>query len=101
MRQVLIAVLGALLIGWSALPSAATAQTACGDRNEVVVSLRMKFSEEPVSMGLSQDGSVIEVFASPSGSWTIVVTRPSGLACMVAAGESWEELPARFAGTGV
>ena len=37
---------------------------------------------------------LVEVFASNNGtSWTIVVTRPDGLSCIVAVGEDWETLP--------
>ena len=47
-------------------------------------------------MGLQADGRLVQVFASlQSGSWTIVTTAPSGLACIVAAGRSWESLPAK------
>ena len=44
-------------------------------------------------MGLASNGSMIEIFASPNGSWTIVMTQPDGVTCLMAAGESWEDLP--------
>lgn len=34
----------------------------------------------------------IEVFASESGSFTIVNTRPDGLSCLIAAGENWQAI---------
>ena len=43
-------------------------------------------------MGLSTDGGLIEIYSSEDGTWTILITRPSGVACLVAAGDSWEEL---------
>ena len=46
----------------------------------------------PVAMGLVSDGNVLEVATSSSGSWTIVVTLPTGLSCAVAAGEKWARL---------
>jgi hypothetical protein len=33
---------------------------------------------------------VVELFASSSGSWTMVVTTPNGTSCLVAAGENWD-----------
>jgi len=39
------------------------------------------------------NGSVLEVLASKTGSWTILVTQPSGLLCVVASGEAWENFP--------
>ncbi len=49
-------------------------------------------------MGLASNGAVIEVLASPSGSFTIILTQPNGLSCVMAAGENWENLPKRLAG---
>ncbi len=98
MVRYLTAILGALLIGWGAFSSAAQAQTMCGERRAVVASLENTYSETPVSMGLASNGAVIEILASPSGSFTIILTRPNGLSCVMAAGESWEDLPKRLTG---
>ena len=92
--------LGALLIGWSALPGTAGAQMVCGERSVMVDGLMKNYAEAPVSIGLASNGAVIEVFASPDRSWTIVMTRPNGLSCVVAAGEGWEDLPTQIADTG-
>jgi hypothetical protein len=43
---------------------------------------------------LSRNGNVLEVLKSDkAGTWTIIVTRPNGMSCVVASGEAWEELP--------
>jgi hypothetical protein len=94
-----IAVLGALLIGWSAFSSPAQAQAMCGEHRAVVANLEKIYSEAPVSIGLASNGAVIEVLASPSGSFTIILTQPNGLSCVMAAGENWENLPKRLADT--
>ncbi len=70
----------------------------CAERRAVVANLENTYSEAPVSMGLASNGSVIEVLASPSGSFTIILTQPNGLSCVMAAGESWEDLPKQLAG---
>ncbi len=72
-----------------ALP--ANAQMACGKRDAILEKLSGKFSEAPVAMGLSNTGGVIEVLSSAEGgTWTIILTDPGGLTCLVAAGEYWE-----------
>ncbi len=44
-------------------------------------------------MGVSKDGGLVEVLTSgPGSTFTIIVTMPNGLTCMVAAGDSWESL---------
>ncbi len=43
-----------------------------------------------MAIGLTGNGSVIELFTTGDGStWTIVITSPDGLSRVVAAGESW------------
>ncbi len=98
MVRYLTAILGALLIGWGAFSSSAQAQAMCGERDAIVASLEKIYSEAPVSIGLGSNGAIIEIFASPSGTFTIVLTRPNGLTCVMAAGENWEDLPDRLTG---
>lgn len=70
------------------------AQNICTERSEVLGHLATKYSEAPVAMGLANNGGIIEVLSSGSGtSWTIIITMPNGVSCMLAAGESWESLP--------
>jgi hypothetical protein len=102
MKQRKLLLAGALLIGWSLLPSAAQAQAVCGDRGELIKKLEKSYSETPQSMGLASNGSMIEIYASPNGSWTIVMTQPDGVTCLMAAGDNWENLPEKKnVGTGV
>jgi hypothetical protein len=83
----LFAALGAMA---ALVPSSAGAQTSCGPREQLVKLLADQYKEDPVGMGLAQPGQVLEVFASSSGSWTMVITLPDGKACMIAAGDNWE-----------
>ena len=76
----------------------ASAQTACGDRTEILTKLAKRHSEKPRAMGLSADGKVIEVLVSSTGSWSILVSHPNRQTCLVATGENWESLPAVAAG---
>jgi len=100
MARYLTIAAAALLLGWTALPPAAQAQqqSVCGDHSDVVSKLKKGHSEDPVSMGLGSNGAVIEVFASPSGTFTIVMTLPNGISCLMMAGESWQDLPRQIVG---
>ncbi len=63
----------------------------CAEHSSVVEQLEQKYGETRQSIGLAANNQVVEVFASTeTGSWTIIVTRPSGIACMVAAGQAFE-----------
>lgn len=65
----------------------------CGPRELVVTRLAEGYGETRQSMGLGANNAVIEVFASDeSGTWTIIVTTPNGMTCLVASGQAFEEL---------
>ena len=55
--------------------------------------LSAKYSEGPVAVGVVTNGGVLEVLTTDTGStWTIIVTMPNGLSCMLATGEGWQNL---------
>jgi hypothetical protein len=85
------AALAALVtLGVAASGFSASAQSQCGPRQDLVKNLGDKFKESPIGRGLTQPGQVLEIFASQSGSWTMVVTTPNGTSCLIAAGENWD-----------
>lgn len=50
-------------------------------------------------MGLASNGSVLEILTSRSGeSWSILVTMPNGMTCLIASGENWEKVAPQTAG---
>ena len=65
----------------------------CAPRDVVVDRLADGYGENRQSMGLGANNQVVEVFASDeTGTWTITVTMPNGLTCLVASGQAFEEL---------
>jgi len=93
MVRIMIAALGVLLVGWGAVPATAQTELLCGERAKVVAGLEKGYEETPTSMGLASNGAVVEVLASPKGTFTIILTQPNGLSCLMAAGDNWEDLP--------
>ena len=81
--------LPALVLAGFLLTFPSQAHALCGDRVSVLNNLEETYSEVPEARGLASNGSVVEVVVSPSGSFTILYTMPSGLACVMAAGEGW------------
>ena len=77
----------------TALSLPAMAQTVCGERNKFLNHLSQSYKEAPAALGLVSNGTVLEVLVSKGGTWTIIITKPGGLSCIVAAGEAWEDLP--------
>ena len=78
-----------------ATPRSATAQNArnCAPREVVVGRLADNYGETRQSIGLGANNAVVEVFASDdSGTWTITVTMPNGVTCLVASGQAFETM---------
>lgn len=97
-RSVKILHLGALtaaaaLYIVSTTDAAAQGNRNCAPREAVVDRLAEGYGETRRSMGLGANNAVVEVFASDeTGTWTITVTTPNGLTCLVASGQSFETL---------
>ena len=74
-------------------PQGVTIQ-ACDRYDDLKSQLGRQFKEVPTAFGLQMNGHLLQVFVSEeTGTWTIISTAPSGVSCIVAAGESWEDLP--------
>ena len=70
----------------------AHAQSSCDVRISLLAKLDNGYSEKPVAVGLASSGNVVELLISSDGTWTILVTKPNGIACVAAVGEEWQDL---------
>ncbi|ROU01156.1 hypothetical protein [Histidinibacterium lentulum] len=75
-----------------AAPARAQQAAVCADHAVIVARLAERWGESRQSIGLAANNTVVEVFASDSGSWTITVTRPGGPTCLVASGEHYQHV---------
>ncbi len=88
----------ALSLGFGGVILATQAAEAaqCAARDQIVTRLATGHDEARRGSGLTTgpDGraQILEIFASVAGNWTIAVTLPNGLTCIVAAGENWEAI---------
>ena len=61
------------------------------DRDSAVSHLSSAYRERTVALGLASNGGVLEILTNEAGTtWSIIVTTPDGVSCMVATGEHWE-----------
>ncbi|MDP6604107.1 MAG: hypothetical protein QGG17_07940 [Rhodospirillales bacterium] len=93
--MIILAGLGVLTVMASAVDAQTTAsEMLCSARPIMVEQLQKRFAEVPVAMGLQSNGTVLEVFASQrTNTWSIVITTPTGVSCLVSEGQSWESMP--------
>ncbi len=64
----------------------------CGPYGEIMAGFSREFDEVPVVSAMTDRGYAMEVLASPSGTWTIVITQPGGPSCAIATGQEWETI---------
>jgi hypothetical protein len=85
MRKVLIWVFASLIA------SSATAQEAekrCSLHDQMAELLLTQYDEHPIGSVLEATGIEHEMFASPTGTWTIIVNLPDGISCVVGTGNA-------------
>ena len=85
-------IVAALIASMVAAPAAA--QIACTtERTELIKHLSGNYQESPVARGLTLDGALFEILTSKAGSWTVLITQPNSVSCVVASGEAWDTIP--------
>jgi hypothetical protein len=83
-------------------PSLAEAQMAfCGNRSAMIDALKAKYKESRQALGIAGSNSVVELYISEAGTWTMLVTSPEGRTCVMAAGHSWDGKPTLATGTAI
>lgn len=90
--------LAGLLIAalWAAFSWPASAQAIelfCGDHTQITNRLGKSYAESRIGFGRLDDSRLVEIFASPQGTWSLLVTWPNGPTCLVASGAGWQDLP--------
>jgi hypothetical protein len=67
---------------------------ACVKHSELIAHLADKFQETPTHFGITDNGMLMEVYVSADRStWTVAMTMPNGISCLVATGQMWETVP--------
>ena len=65
----------------------------CDKRAKVLGHLAQKYREAPIAVGVTNSGGLVEVLTTGDGNtWTIIVSNPDGMSCLVAAGEGWRKI---------
>jgi hypothetical protein len=86
-------VLLALPLSSGMVRAQAPAEIPCAERSMATRQLHELYGERRIGYGLAANGSVIELFAAPNGSFTLFATLPHGVSCLIATGQSWEPPP--------
>lgn len=69
---------------------AAAGQTFCAERTQIAERLTSKYAEQLVGGGMQSADGLLEVWTTTTGAtWTILMTRPDGVSCVMATGTDW------------
>jgi hypothetical protein len=81
----------AVIFGTAATaPPAASDDLNCGDRAILAERLATFYGEQQSGLGLESEQRMVEVWSSEeTGTWTILMTLPSGRSCVMASGGNW------------
>ena len=75
------------------VPAAGQGQSFCAGRHALRDNLAPHHEEAPAARGLAASGQVLELLVSPTGSWSIIISHPTGRSCLMGAGQAWQTLP--------
>jgi len=78
------------LLGAAVAVTVAHAQPQWSPDARVQTAAEERSTAQPVFMGLTASGDLMEVRSASDGSWTIVLTLKDGSSCAVASGNGWE-----------
>lgn len=93
--------LGLAALMLTATPAVQPVEMVCAEREALLSSLLKEYKEAPRELGLANNGSLVELLTTRDGkTWTMLMTRPDGTACVIAAGEAWDSIPAQLAASG-
>lgn len=82
-------------LAWLALAGIAEAQNRpCFQRDQLEIALTEKYQEYQLGRGLRSVTEILEVWVSEeTGTFTVIITRIDGVACVVDSGQSWTTNP--------
>ncbi|MEM6617938.1 MAG: hypothetical protein AAF761_04855 [Pseudomonadota bacterium] len=87
-------VAASIVSGFLAAPALAQGNGTCGPRDEFVQQLENRFMETSKGVGLASADQVVEFWSSEeNGTFSILITYPNGVSCMMASGQNWTDLP--------
>lgn len=80
----------ALLSPLPSLADSPIAEVVCAPKAEMDQRLATHFGSSRAATGLRDPETVLEVWTSPQGRWTLVQSHANGQSCIVAMGENWD-----------
>ena len=68
------------------------AELICAPSEEMRSRITTQFGQHLASRGIRDPDQTMELWSSPRGDWTLVISYASGRRCIVAMGEHWDQI---------
>ncbi len=78
------------LMGLPALAESPIAELVCAPKAEMEQRLAIRFGASRAATGVRDPETLLEIWTSPKGRWTLVQSHANGQSCIVAMGENWD-----------
>ena len=91
-RRILALCTAAFSAVFLSLAQPAAQSARCMTHDDIVAFLAERFGERVIGVGLIGDIAFLEIFASASGTWTVVTTDMRKVSCMILAGSGFSTL---------
>ena len=73
-------------------PAIAQQDQVCGPYETVKQSLAKEYGETRQTIGLDTRGGLVIWWGSADGTWTLTITAPGGVTCLVANGQAFQNI---------
>ena len=88
MRWYIATIAWVLVLGGLTGASVASDQMFCVDRVDMLDRLASEYGEELIEVKEIEDQGLLELLVSRTvGTWTVLITRPGGISCVLATGK--------------
>ena len=95
MTAVAAIVLATAAFFMAASPILAQGQGNCHPRGSLIDYLQKEHGEIAVAHAVTQNRNLIELFVSRGGTWSLIVSHPTGISCYISYGQGgWHSEPA-------
>ena len=89
--RLLFAALAAAFFFVLGSPSSQAQPRPCGDGEDIIARLEKDWGEAAEILALDASGRMVRILVNPdTGTWSMLLTAPNGLTCLVSHGSAWE-----------
>lgn len=82
-------ILTILLVIMFYIATPAKSQEACAPKDQIDKRMWVQFGESPIGIGITQNGWIYITNNPQTGSFTVILRRPDGTACLMTGGTGW------------